>query len=36
MIIYLINKNSVIAIAADWFTARGIGENLGYFETSTN
>ena len=26
-----IEKNPNIAIAGDWFTAHGTGENLGYF-----
>ena len=31
-----IEKNPVAAIAGDWFTAHGEGENLGYFGKSEN
>lgn len=31
-----IKQNPVISIAADWFTASGIGENLGYFGSEQN
>ena len=31
-----IKQNQVISIAADWFTASGIGENLGYFGSEQN
>jgi hypothetical protein len=29
-------RNSAVAIAGDWFTARGIGENLGYIRKAEN
>ena len=31
-----IEKNPVVAIAGDWFTARGKGVNLGYFGKAEN
>lgn len=31
-----INKNPNVAIAGDWFTANGIGINLGYFGKKEN
>ena len=31
-----IARNSNVAIAADWFTAHGIGENLGYIYKKEN
>ncbi len=31
-----IEKNPIVAIAADWFTAHGEGKNLGYFGTEEN
>ena len=31
-----IEKNSMVAIAADWFTAHGKGINLGYFGKTEN
>ncbi len=29
-------KNPAVAIAGDWFTARGVGENLGYIRLPEN
>lgn len=29
-------RNPALAIAGDWFTARGIGENLGYIRKAEN
>lgn len=29
-------RNPAVAIAGDWFTARGIGENLGYIRKAEN
>ncbi|HIS99677.1 MAG TPA: pyridoxamine 5'-phosphate oxidase family protein [Candidatus Faecaligallichristensenella faecipullorum] len=29
-------KNPAVAIAGDWFTARGVGENLGYIRRPEN
>lgn len=31
-----IEKNPVVAISGEWFTAHGKGKNLGYFEKSEN
>ena len=31
-----IKENPRVAISGDWFTAHGIGENLGYFGASEN
>lgn len=31
-----IEKNSNVSVCADWFTARGKGENLGYFGKADN
>ena len=31
-----IEKNPEIAIAGDWFTAHGVGKNLGYFGKKEN
>ena len=31
-----IKENPQVAISGDWFTARGIGENLGYFGAPEN
>lgn len=31
-----IEKNPIVAIAGDWFTARGKGVNLGYFGKAEN
>ena len=31
-----IEKNAVVAIAGDWFTAHGVGVNLGYFGKEEN
>lgn len=31
-----IRQNPMVAIAGDWFTAHGIGENLGYFGKPEN
>ena len=31
-----IQQNPVVAISGDWFTAHGIGENLGWFQSPEN
>lgn len=31
-----IEKNPLIAIAGEWFTGHGIGQNLGYFGSAAN
>ncbi len=31
-----ISQNPLVAIAGDWFTAHGVGENLGYFGKTEN
>lgn len=31
-----IAQNPVVAISGDWFTAHGIGENLGWFQSPEN
>ncbi len=31
-----IEKNPIVAISGDWFTAHGIGENLGYVQNDEN
>lgn len=31
-----IEKNSNVSVCAEWFTARGKGENLGYFGKADN
>lgn len=31
-----ISQNPLVAIAGDWFTAHGVGENLGYFGNTEN
>jgi len=31
-----IQQNPVVAISGDWFTAHGIGENLGWFQNPEN
>ncbi|MDE7234687.1 MAG: pyridoxamine 5'-phosphate oxidase family protein [Ruminiclostridium sp.] len=31
-----IERNPVVAVSGDWFSAHGVGENLGWFRKSSN